>query len=627
MHGGWWAYLRYDESQRPDVDRRLVRRVVAWARPYFGHVAAMLALLLTVSLIELVPPLLYGDLIRRLGPGGGLDMRRLNLLAAGLLGVPIASSLLGVIQRRISAQIGEGIIYDLRVAMYAHMQRMSLRFFTETKTGEIISRFSNDVVGAQGAVTNTLPNLITNVLTVVTTLAIMLRLDWRLAAVSIVALPLFLLPTKRVGRMLRTIRREAAVHDAEMSSRIQETLNVSGALLVRTFGRGHFEVGRFEKAARAIRDVGIRRAVVGRLFFFGLGVATALGTALMYWAGGYLALSRGTIDAGTIVTFAAYVNRLYGPISALSNLQVEFATSLVSFERVFAYLDLPIEIASPAKPAPAGHIEGRVAFDRVGFAYLKPTGEAGEARPWALQDIDFAVDPGQVAALVGPSGAGKTTIGYLVARLYDPTTGRVLLDNHDLRTLSLDVVQRHVGVVSQETYLFHDTVRGNLAFAKPKASFSEIQAACEAANIRGVVEALPQGYDTLVGERGYRLSGGEKQRLALARVILKDPTVLVLDEATSHLDSQSEALVQEALDRVMRGRTSLVIAHRLSTVHAADMILVVQGGRIVQRGTHAELVSAPGLYAELYETQFKTSPRGEAEGSAVAGAAAALSGL
>lgn len=650
MHGGGWrAYVRFDETRdRASIDRRLVARVARWVRPYGWRIAGMVALLLVIALIELVPPLLYGTLVDALTKDT-LTLGKLNLIAAGLLGIPIASSLLGVAQRWLSSTIGEGLIYGLRVAMYTHMERMGLRFFTQTKTGDIISRFSNDVVDAQSAVTNTIPSLLTNVLTLVTTLAIMLRLDWRLTLVAVAALPLFLIPTRRVGRVLRQIRREAAGHDARMSSQVQETLNVSGALLVRTFGRGASETARFAEAAGAVRDIGIRRAVVGRWFFFGLGVAGAIGTALMYWTGGYLALTRG-LEVGLIVTFAAYVTRLYGPVSGLSNLQVEFMTSLVSFERVFEYLDLPIEIDEAPDAVDLADVEGRVVFEDVWFSYRvlppalaahaaraagapapgagaerpeaeagagagpngagRPNGHAGDTPPFALSAIDFTIEPGQVVALVGPSGSGKTTIGYLLARQYDPTRGRVRLDGHDLRSLSLASLARAVGVVSQESYFFHDTIGANLRFASPAATAEAIEAACRAANIHDFIARLPDGYDTVVGERGYRLSGGEKQRLALARVILMNPPIIVLDEATSHLDSQNEALIQEALERVMADRTSLVIAHRLSTVLEADQILVLSGGRVVERGTHADLLARGGLYAELYETQLSVPAAG-----------------
>ncbi len=639
----WRSFLRAPEGPARPVDRRLLRRVAGWVRPYTGRIAAMVGLLLVVSLIELVPPLLYGHLVDRL-TRGSLTLGRLHLIALGLLGIPIAASLLGLAGRYFSAGIGESLIYDLRVAMYAHMERMGLRYFTQTKTGDILSRFTSDVVGAQNAVTGTIPNLLTSVLTLVTTLAIMLRLEWRLTLVALVALPFFIVPTRSVGERLRRLRREAAGHDARMASQVQETLGVSGALLVRSFGGGARETERFAAAAGAVRDIGVRRAVVGRWFFFGMGLAGAVGTALMYWVGGYLAL-QDQLEVGLIVTFAAYVGRLYGPITSLSNLQVDFLTSLVSFERVFEILDLPVELPEPDRPAAVGPIRGRLAFEGVRFSYgrLPPSiaghpayaaapsapaipaaSAAAEVPPapagpgadhphpepaWALDGVDFSAEPGQLVALVGASGAGKTTAGYLLARLYDPTEGRITLDGVDLRDYRLEQLAAAIGVVTQETFLFHDSIGANLRFARPQATDAELQEACRAARLGDLLAALPDGLDTVVGERGYRLSGGEKQRLALARVILKAPPVLILDEATSHLDAQSEALIQEALDSLRQGRTSLVIAHRLSTILAADQILVLEGGRIVERGRHAELLALGGRYAALFATQFRKGER------------------
>lgn len=633
--GNWWSYIRYDEEQdRPEISGDLMRRVAGYARKYWRGVVVLLATIVGISLLSLVPPLLIRDLIDRAIPER--DIARLNLLALGMVAVPIINGLLGVAQRYASARIGEGIIYELRRDLYAHLQRLSLRFFTNTHAGELMSRLNNDVVGAQRAVTGTLVTLISNAVSLVATLVIMLSLEWRLTLLAIAVLPLFVLPARRVGRLLRTITRQSMDMNAKMNSVMNETLNISGALLVKIFGRYQDEVARFEDRAADVRDIGVRQAVIGRWFMLGLSLVSAIGTAMIFWLGGHFVL-RGAFTIGTIVAFTVYIAQLYGPLMALTNVRVEFATSMVSFERVFEVLDLPQEIREPAVPIELDSVKGKVRFEQVSFSYVEeiemPAGleevrrfswrpttthlpaltnkadgdgrseAAGEPR-WALADLSFEIEPGQVAALVGPSGAGKTTITYMLPRLYDPTSGRVLLDGIDLRELAIDDLAEYIGMVTQETYLFHDTLRSNLLYANPDATQEQIQSACEAANIHDFIDGLPQGYDTIVGERGYRLSGGEKQRMAIARVILKDPRVLVLDEATSHLDSQSEALIQGAMHHVMRGRTSLVIAHRLSTVVGADKILVMDEGRLVEQGTHEELVHADGLYADLYATQF-----------------------
>lgn len=612
FHNSWWSLVRYDENARPHIDRELLRRVAHYARPYWRDILTMLALIISISVLELVPPLLYRDLFDTVLPTG--DVRRLNWLALGMVGIPLLTGLLGVAQRYFSARVGEGIIFDLRQQMFEHLQRMPLRFFTHTKAGDIISRFSNDVVGAQNAITGTIPNIITNIVILISTLAIMFSLEWRLTLLAVVVVPLFLMPARRVARILRRIRRERMHLNAELSNRINETLSINGALLVKIFGRQQDEIARFRAINQGLAETGIRAALVGRWFFVGIGLASAIGTALVYWVGGYLALNQ-AISPGTIVAFVAYITRLYGPIGALSNVQVEFATSLVSFERVFEYLDLPVEIEDAPNAIHLPDVQGHIRFEHVSFRYdTLPGGEtAPQGREWALHDISFEIQPGQLVAIVGPSGAGKTTITYLLPRLYDVTEGRITIDGHDVRQIAQASLARHIGIVMQETYLFHDTIRANLLYANPHADDDALIAACRAANIHDFIMSLPEGYDTVVGERGYRLSGGEKQRLAIARLILKNPRILILDEATAHLDSQNEALIQAALEPLFEGRTSLVIAHRLSTILKADTILVLNEGRLVEQGTHEELLARGGLYAHLYETQFQaetTNPTG-----------------
>ena len=626
IHGsGWWSFLSADGSQgKVQFDRQLLRRVLSYARPYWLLVLIVLVVIVITSLIELIPPLLYRDLIDNVIPTRNFG--RLNLLALGMIGIPLLSGLIGVAERYFSARAGEGIIFDLRQEMYVHLQRMSLRFFTNTRSGEIISRFNNDVVGAQSAITGTLPNIVTNLVTLVSTLVVMISIEWRLAILSISVLPLFLLPARRVARVLRAIRRQAMDYNADLSSQINETLSINGALLVKTFGRQRQDTARFQDINRKVRDIGVRRALVGRWFFLGLGISGAIGTALIYWSGGYLVL-KDAISVGTIVAFAAYLVRLYGPISSLTNVQVEFATSMVSFERVFEYLDLPIEIKDNPGAFELKHVAGRVCFENVSFSYLTQDqpgildGDGRKAieteleketdhppipsRRWALRNLSFEIEPGQLVALVGQSGAGKTTVTYLLPRLYDPTEGSITLDGFDLRSVTLESLEQQIGVVTQETYLFHDTVRANLLYARPDATQLELETACRAAYIHDFITNLANGYETVVGERGYRLSGGEKQRLAIARVILKDPRILILDEATSHLDSQNEALIQAALGPLFTGRTSFVIAHRLSTILAADKIIVLDQGQLAEQGTHAELLNQGGLYAQLYERQFR----------------------
>lgn len=551
------------------------------------------------------------------------DVRLLTWLGLGMVVVPLVIAAVGVFQRWLSAQVGEGIIFDLRVQLYEHLQRMSLRFYTATKTGELMSRLNSDVVGAQQAITGTFVTIVSNVVSVTVILVVMFRADWRLTLLALAAIPLFILPARRVARTLRQITQQQMDHQARMSGILQESFNVSGAQLVRLFGRWDLELSRFSGAAGDVRDYGIRRAMVGRWFFAALGLVSAFGSAAVFWVGGYLVID-GSVSEGTIVMFSALLVQLYGPLVAITNSRVELAMSLVSFERVFEVLDLKTDIPSPADPVPLSGV-GRVEFEDVWFRYQSdepegleavkrfswrrasdagPTAPQASTREWALSDVSFVAEPGTLTALVGPSGAGKTTISYLLPRLYDVTQGRILIDGVDVRTADLVELSGEVGVVTQESYLFHDTISANLRYARPGASLNELVEAARAANIHQMIERLPDGYETVVGERGYRLSGGEKQRIAIARVLLEDPRILILDEATSHLDSRSEALIQQSLEVLMRDRTSIVIAHRLSTVRAADQIIVIDEGRIVERGHHHALVAANGLYAELSRTQF-----------------------
>ncbi|HEY7468378.1 MAG TPA: ABC transporter ATP-binding protein [Acidimicrobiia bacterium] len=621
--GGWWTYLQYDkEHDRPDIDRALLRRVWSYGRPYLGGLIGILLTILVISGLSVVPPLLMKSLIDV--AFANKDIVALTILGAGMVLVPLVNALVGVAQRWWSSNVGEGIIFDLRRELFAHLQRMSLRFFTATKTGELMNRLNSDVVGAQSAITGTFVTIISNFVSVAFILVVMLREEWRLTLLAVAALPLFVIPARRVAKVLRRVTQEQMDHNARMSGILQETFNVSGALLVRLFGRWDEEARKFGDEAALVRDYGVRRAMVGRGFFAALGLVSALGTAAVFWVGGLMVIN-GEISEGTIVMFAALLTQLYGPLSAISNSRVEFATSLVSFERVFEVLDLEIDIPDPVEPGALGEVAGRVEFVDVSFKYQsegpegleavkrfwdwepdderRPSGKAS-TREWALRNVSFTARPGTLTALVGPSGAGKTTISYLVPRLYDVTEGELLIEGHDVRKLALRDLAGIIGVVTQETYLFHDTIAANLRYARPDATQEELEGAARAANIHDMIAGLADGYETVVGERGYRLSGGEKQRIAIARVLLEDPRILILDEATSHLDSRSEASIQEALEKLMEGRTSLVIAHRLSTVRAADQILVIDEGRIVERGTHQSLVAAGGLYANLYRTQF-----------------------
>ena len=633
MRGHMMKSLAESPDEIPHVSWTLMKRVFTYAKPYIWTLLGMLTLILVGTGLTLLTPMVVRQLIDKTIPAG--DIKGLIWLAGALFLIPVMNSVLSVIQRRLSAAVGEGVIYDLRMTLYSGLQRMSLRFFTNTKVGELMSRLNNDVVGAQNAISSTFVNILTNIIQMVATLAVMFTFEWRLTLISIVIAPLFILAVRKLSNRMRDIVRAQMEANAQMNAMMHETLNIGGALLVKLFGRRMLEVDRFGERARQVKNQGVERAYLGSIFMAIIGLLSAVGTALVYGFGGYFVI-KGLFTVGTIVAFGSYLGSLYGALFSLANAPMDFATSVVSFERVFEVIDMPLDIKEKADARIPQAVKGQIDFEDVTFTYqagdehllsdvrrygstesitasLSGTssisnvddGHHSQARGNALEHVSFCIEPGSLVALVGPSGAGKTTLTYLIPRLYDPTAGSIRLDGVDLRDLKLDALAEQIGMVTQETYLFHDTIRTNLLYSRLDASQDEIEAACKTANIHDFIADLPDGYDTVVGERGYRLSGGEKQRIALARVILKDPRILVLDEATSSLDSESEALIQEALNRVMAQRTSIVIAHRLSTILAADQILVIDRGQVLEMGTHTELLAKKGLYAQLYKTQFR----------------------
>ncbi|MFE9748822.1 ABC transporter ATP-binding protein [Saccharothrix saharensis] len=616
---GSWGLMRsaMRASDAPAAVRRgTFRRVLGFAGPHRAKLVVFLLLTVVSAVLAVSTPVLAGRVVDAIV--GGRDVSVVVWLAVVIAGIALVDAGLGLVERWQSARIGEGLIHDLRVAVYGHVQRMPIAFFTRTRTGALVSRLNNDVIGAQRAFTSTLSGVVTNVIQLGLSLGVMFTLSWQVTALALVLLPAFVIPARRMGSRMADLQREASTLNAGMTTQMTERFSAPGATLVKLFGRPDAETAEFGERAARVRDIGVRTAMATRWFMTGLTLVSALAQALVYGLGGYLALT-GHLAAGTVVSLALLLTRLYSPLTALANARVDVMTALVSFERVFEVLDLKPMIAEPDAPrrVPDGPVS--VEFDDVRFAY--PAADkvslaslesvatldtrGGEE---VLHGISFRAEPGQLVALVGSSGAGKSTIATLVPRLYDVDSGAVRLSDVDVRELAFDSLRRTVGVVTQDGHLFHDTIRANLSYPRPDASEDELWDALRRARLDHLVASLPDGLDTVVGERGYRLSGGERQRLTIARLLLARPRVVILDEATAHLDSESEAAVQVALTEALRGRTALVIAHRLSTIRAADQILVVEDGSVVERGTHTELLAADGRYAELYRTQFDEAP-------------------
>jgi len=616
--GGGWAQMRSMRRDRTVLEHRVARgtarRMLSFARPYRRTLVVFMLAVVLDAVVTALNPLILRSLIDKgiIGKDQTLVVQ-LALLAAALA---VADAGLSIVERRISAAIGEGLIYDMRSKVFRHIQSMPIAFFSRTQTGALISRLNNDVIGAQQAFTDLLSNVVGNAVLVVIVLATMFVLSWPITLVALLLLPIFLIPARRVGQRVGSMMREGLDVNAEMNMVMTERFNVSGAMLVKLFGRPEDEATNFETKAAKVRDIGVTQATYSRVFFISLTLTASLATAFAYGFGGVAAI-HGTLQVGTVVALTAYLARLYGPLTQLSSVQLDVMTTLVSFERLFEVLDLEPTVVEAASAVSIPSGPARVTFSHVDFTYptadevslasLEAVAVLDQTRSGqVLHDVSFTIEPGTMTALVGPSGAGKTTISALLSRFYDPTDGQVAINGVDLRDATFSSLSDTVGVVTQDVHLFHDTLRANLLYARPEASDDDLARALDHAQISRLVASLPRGLDTVVGERGYRLSGGEKQRVALARLLLKAPAVVVLDEATAHLDAESEAAVQQALAETLEGRTSLVIAHRLSTIRDADQIIVVEAGRVAEVGDHQELLARGGLYADLYETQFAT---------------------
>ena len=617
---GYRGYGRIDpeELKRASVDRASLRRVWRFISPYKLLLGLYLLAIVASTVIGVLPPLLIRNLIDTAIPFARKhhgDLAHIDILAAALVGLALANTAISLVNRWFASRIGEGLIYDLRTALYDHVQRMPIAFFTRTQTGSLMSRLTNDVLDAQNAV-GTVASVLSDVFTLVATLIAMAYLSWQITLLALLVLPGFLVLDRLMSARISGLSRRRMGLNAQMSTTMSERFNVAGALLVKLFGRPDAEQREFALRAGAVRDTGVQLALMSRILYAALALVGAVGTAAVYWLGSREVVN-GTLALGSVIALATYVTQLYSPLTDLASTRVDILTTLVSFDRVFEVLDAPLVISDKpgamALPAPT---PGRIEVADVTFRYpagadvsiasLEAEGSKLSPDPSAtvLKGVSFVARPGTMTALVGPSGAGKTTLSAILSRLYDVTTGSVSIDGHDVRDVTLASLSGAIGVVSQDAHLFHDSIGANLRYARPEATDEQIEEACRLARIHDVIAALPEGYDTLVGERGYRLSGGEKQRLAIARVLLKDPAIVILDEATAHLDSETELMIQQALATALAGRTSVVIAHRLSTIAAADQILVIDDGRIVERGRHDELITHGGLYAELYETQY-----------------------